>query len=133
LTFDRDDGFELWLNGQPAGSGVLTNSAGQASSPSYLTITGLQGRTEVFAVNATNAGPPPNPAAFIASILVAYDDGSYSITSTDSSWLGLPGTSPPTGFQNPAFDDSTWPGVVAVGPFNTAPWSTAGFNAVPIA
>jgi hypothetical protein len=77
-------------------------------------------------VNVTNliaTDGLPNPAAFIASILVAYDDGSYSVTSTDSSWLGLPATSPPNGFQNRNLNGSTWPAVVAVGPYETLPWS----------
>lgn len=74
----------------------------------------------VFAVNAANV-PPGGPAGLIATIRVAYDDGTSGTFITDTTWNTLVAT-PPAGFEQPQFDDSAWPAVVNEGRYGVSPW-----------
>jgi hypothetical protein len=105
------------MNGQQVGAGSSSNG------PQYFTITGLQGTNEVFAISTTNSGG--GPAAVLGAFLVSYDDGSSVTVDTDSSWKGLPGAVPPSGFQGSNFDDSQWPNAIVAGKYGVGPWGRA--------
>jgi hypothetical protein len=114
---NSDDNYLLYMNGKQVGSGQGFNT------PQYFTITGLEGFSEVFAINTTNI-PPETPAAVIAAILIAYDDGTSNITSTDGSWKALPSAAPPAGFQDVNFNDASWPAAEVLGTYGITPWGT---------
>ncbi|MCB9679288.1 MAG: hypothetical protein H6737_29560 [Alphaproteobacteria bacterium] len=79
-----------------------------------------------IAVQGTNSGGVPssgNPAMFIADVK---DDLGNTLAVSDGTWKAFAGT-PPSGFQNPGFDDSSWGNAVAsgsgCGAFGIGPWS----------
>ncbi|KAK0463801.1 lectin [Desarmillaria tabescens] len=106
-----DNAYTLYANGQSLGSGTDFNVAQAYSVPQ------LDPNQNVFAVDGENTG---GPAGVIATILVAYNDGTSASYVTDTTWKAS--TSLPTGFQLPATDDSTWSGATVVGKYGDAPW-----------
>ncbi len=62
----------------------------------------------LIAVNGTNT--ETNDRVYLAaSVLVAYNDGTSEVYSTDGSWKTMNGP-PPAGFEQPGADDSDWYG-----------------------
>ncbi|KAK0497086.1 lectin [Armillaria luteobubalina] len=106
-----DNAYTLYANGQSLGSGTDFNIAQAYSVPQ------LDPDQNVFAVDGENTG---GPAGVIATILVAYNDGTSASYVTDTTWKAS--TSLPTGFQLPATDDSTWADAAIVGKYGSAPW-----------
>ncbi len=85
--------------------------------PQAYSVPQLDPDQNVFAVDGANTG---GPAGVIATILVAYNDGTSVSYVTDTTWKAF--TSVPTGFELPAFDDSTWSYATIVGTYGGAPW-----------
>jgi len=72
--------------------------------------------TNVIAVAATNGGGA-------GSMLAAFDiDGNHNVS--DDTWKALEGTppSPPAGWNETGFDDSSWPTAFVSGLYGIAPW-----------
>ncbi|PBK78494.1 lectin [Armillaria solidipes] len=111
VVITADNGYTLYANGQSLGSGGDYRTAQAYSVPQ------LDPDQNVFAVDGANTG---GPAGVIATILVAYDDGTSFSYVTDTTWKAF--TSVPTGFELPAFDDSTWSYATIVGKYGGAPW-----------
>ena len=84
-------------------------------------ITTLNPDSNLFAVEATNILTTPNPAGVIATLLIAYNDGTTETYVTDPTWKTLPGTLP-SGFQLPSTDDSDWDPATDEGPYGVSPW-----------
>ncbi|PBK78496.1 hypothetical protein ARMSODRAFT_1078037 [Armillaria solidipes] len=80
-------------------------------SPSILRASESADRN-VFAVDGENTG---GPAGVIATILMAYNDGTSVSYVTDTTWKTFTGL--PTDFQLPATDDSTWRDATIVGKY----------------
>ncbi|KAF9041902.1 lectin [Hymenopellis radicata] len=111
IVITADNEYTLYVNGNEIGSGDNFGSA-QAYA-----VSGLNATENVFAVDATNTG---GPAALIAIILIAYNDGTTETFITDPTWKAF--TSIPAGFEEPGFDDSAWQGATDEGPYGTLPW-----------
>ncbi|KAK0239800.1 lectin [Armillaria nabsnona] len=114
-----DDTYTLYANGQSLGSGTDFHTAQAYSVPQLDPI------RNVFAVDGENTG---GPAGVIATILVAYNDGTSASYVTDTTWKTS--TSLPTGFELPGADDSTWSYARIVGKYGSATW---GATTVPAA
>jgi hypothetical protein len=69
----------------------------------------------VFAFNASTSVSGADEGGLIATILLTYTDGTKDTLVTDSSWHVRSGT--PLGFEQPSFDDTTWPVATAVGSY----------------
>ncbi|KAG7448134.1 lectin [Guyanagaster necrorhizus] len=106
-----DNAYTLYANGESLGSGTDFQTAQAYSVPQ------LDPDQNVFAVDGQNTG---GPAGVIATILVAYNDGTSVSYVTDTTWKTT--TDLPTGFQLPATDDSTWSDATIVGQYGSAPW-----------
>ncbi|KAK0196813.1 lectin [Armillaria mellea] len=111
VIITADNGYTLYANGQSLGSGGNYHTAQAYSVPQ------LDPDQNVFAVDGENTG---GPAGVIGTVLVAYDDGTSFSYVTDTTWKAF--TSVPTGFELPAFDDSTWSYATIVGKYGDAPW-----------
>lgn len=92
-----DNTYTLYANGESLGSGADYHTA-QAYS-----VRQLDPDRNVFALDGENTG---GPAAAIATILVAYNDGTSVSYVTDSSWKAFEGV--PEAFQCPSTDDGEW-------------------------
>ncbi|KAM6502835.1 hypothetical protein JOM56_002812 [Amanita muscaria] len=107
--------YDLYINGNYIGSG----SNWQTAQCWKFTLDYPTGDI-VFAVNATNTG---DQAGIIAAIALDVFDFSCSTTLfgiTDGSWkydLAVP-----PGFQQPDYNDASWPNVVVEGPYGVQPW-----------
>ncbi|KAM6502857.1 hypothetical protein JOM56_002834 [Amanita muscaria] len=115
IIIDADDEYDLYINGNYIGSG----SNWQTAQCWKFTLDYPTGDI-VFAVNATNTG---DQAGIIAAIALDVFDCSCSTTLfdiTDGSWkydLAVP-----PGFQQPDYNDASWPNVVVAGPYGVHPW-----------
>ncbi|KAF5317533.1 hypothetical protein D9619_013227 [Psilocybe cf. subviscida] len=117
-----DDGFTFYVNGQPIGESP--NETDAWKSGQRFTAP-LSGTSAVFAVNATNL-PDVNsggasPAGLLATIRVTFTDGSSQTIVSDTTWKVS--STVPAGFQNPSFNDSSWPVAHSQGAFGVAPWN----------
>ena len=111
-----DNTYTLYVNGKLIGQG----NNWQVAQGYCVELTPQAGCTTVFAVAVQNGGTAPNPAALITAISVNYNDGTSSMIVSDDSWRA---NSETAGFENPDFNDSTWPYAVVVGNLNSPPWS----------
>ncbi|PFH45076.1 carbohydrate-binding module family 67 protein [Amanita thiersii Skay4041] len=114
IIISADNGYTLYVNGKMIGSGGDWRVA-------QRWVFDLPSLDDVeIAVFATNTG---GPAGIIAAVRLDTTDCNCSSTIsfvTDGSWKANTGT--PTGFEQPGFDDSTWPGATVEGPYGRAPW-----------
>jgi alpha-L-rhamnosidase len=114
-----DDQWLAYVNGQEVGE-----SSGQANAwtqAQQLDISSeLHAGTNTIAVAATNAG---GPGSWIGTISLEYADGTTSTVITDSSWQSS--QTDPAGWQDPGFDDSSWPAALSVDPYGSGPWGTS--------
>ncbi|KAK0495925.1 lectin, partial [Armillaria luteobubalina] len=108
-----DNTYTVYANGESLGSGTDFHTA-QAYS-----VRELHPDRNVFALDGENTG---GPAAAIATILVAYNDGTSTSHVTDSSWKAFEGL--PDGFQSPRNDDSEWSDATVLGKYGVGPWGT---------
>ncbi|KAK0228843.1 lectin [Armillaria fumosa] len=113
VVIAADGAYTLYANGQSLGSGNDYRTAQAYSVPP----TWLSAYQNVFAVDGLNLD---GPAGLIATILVAYGDGTSSSYVTDTTWKTS--ISVPAGFELPAFDDSTWSNATIKGRYGSAPW-----------
>ncbi|KAJ7443529.1 hypothetical protein FB451DRAFT_1568633 [Mycena latifolia] len=113
IIIAADDAFTIWVNGVQVGSDV----AGTWQTARQYKVNFISAPSEiVFAVLGTNS------ATGRAGILVAAEinmvpTGRANCTAgawvlSDASWVSTTGAIP-TGWQQPGFDDSAWPVVVA--------------------
>jgi hypothetical protein len=73
----------------------------------------------VFAFNASTGASGAHEGGLVATILVTYSDGTTDTLVTDSSWRVKSGI--PLGFEQPSFDDTTWPVATVVSSYGVAP------------
>ncbi|KAJ7820115.1 hypothetical protein B0H14DRAFT_2600218 [Mycena olivaceomarginata] len=86
---------------------------------------GLSPFFNVFAVLASDTAADDGTtvaeeAAMIATILLTYSDGTTQTLVSDESWGAF--LSPPVGFEQPTFNDLSWPAATVKGVFGDAPW-----------
>ncbi|KAJ3740137.1 hypothetical protein DFH05DRAFT_1529433 [Lentinula detonsa] len=121
IIIDTDNEYSLYVNGAFVGTGTDFETAQK-----YV-VENVQGPEIVFAVYAVNTNTVPNPAGLLAAIQVTSQDGyctqciSTSSAVTFAGWKAFPGPVP-SGFEQPGFDDSTWPTAADEGAYGVAPW-----------
>ncbi len=110
-----DNTFELWINGQSAGSGDNFNDIKTINIQSML-----KPGNNILAVAATNEGDSPNPAGLIAAIQVDYAEGEPLTIVTDANWLSTKSVAPQWQTRP---DNNSWQAALDLGPFAMAPWN----------
>jgi hypothetical protein len=122
IIITADDSYTLWVNNVEIGSGRNFHTA------QHYTINFVSAPSEiVFAVLATNASPGAAGVLFAAEINMAPSGRANCIAGAyvngDGHWVSTLDAIP-TGWQDPAFDDSTWPRVASEAKYPAAPWDT---------
>ena len=121
IIIDADNEYILYINGIQIGSASFWPKAER------WTFT-LDSPTDniVLAVDATNEG---GPAGFIvaAAFNVEYADCSTTLVEVtsgtqDGTWKF--DLTVPSGFQQPGYNDSTWPSTIVEGPYGVGPWGS---------
>ncbi|KAK0220200.1 lectin [Armillaria fumosa] len=102
--------YTVYANGASLGSGTDFHIA-QAYS-----VRELHPDQNVFALDGENTS---GPAGAIATILVAYNDGTSTSYVTNSSWKAFEGL--PDGFQSPRNDDSEWSDAAVLNRYDVGP------------
>jgi hypothetical protein len=106
---------ELYVNGALTG--------GDNIRPRYASryCVSLAPFFNVFAVQATFTGvTSADQAAMIATILLTYSDGTTQFLFSDTTWVAK--QTPDVGFEQPTFNDLSWPAAAKMGVINEAPW-----------
>ncbi|KAJ7848387.1 hypothetical protein B0H14DRAFT_2445985 [Mycena olivaceomarginata] len=124
IIMNAESAMDLYVNGIYVGSGT---------EPHRLLFAGrfcvdLLPSYNVFAVNASNT-VTVSSGAVIATILLTYSDGTTDTLVTDSSWRVMKGL--PVGFEQLAFDDTTWPVATISGAYGASEWSAVNIAADP--
>jgi alpha-L-rhamnosidase len=116
LRVNADDGHTTYVNGTQVSASAGATNAWQTSQISDIKSLLVPG-TNVIASQSFNGGG--SPGSFIA---VAELDGTRIVT--DGTWKTLAGntTTPPGGWNTPAFDDSAWVAATVTGAYGIAPW-----------
>ncbi|KAJ6462213.1 hypothetical protein C8R45DRAFT_1178744 [Mycena sanguinolenta] len=133
ILIAADDEYTLWVNGVQVGA---SSGANWAIGQNYVVNFASAPTKIVIAVLATNLNAP-SPAGLLFSMEVNMAPtigspatrgwsnctaGAYVVS--DNSWLSTTGVIP-NGFQQPGFDDSTWPAVVEEVLYSGGVWSTS--------
>jgi hypothetical protein len=122
ILITADNAYTLYVNGVSIGSGSNWPVAQHyvvnfATAPSKI----------VLAVLATNFDVGPNPAGVLLEMEVNMQPSgptnciAGSIVSSDGGWKSTMGDIPAL-FEQPGFDDSTWPLVANEGVYGVGPW-----------
>ncbi|THV01121.1 hypothetical protein K435DRAFT_836954 [Dendrothele bispora CBS 962.96] len=120
IAFAVDDSATLFVNGED-----IASQTGWTTSGTYCVT--LKPCMNVIAFNASTIG---GPAALLVTGEVTYTDGTTSRIVSDQSWR-TSGASIPNGFEQPSFDDSSWPLAIGEGAYPMAEF--AGYGQVTIA
>ncbi len=112
LLVTADNAFEVFVNGEPAGSGDKFSDPGRFDVASLL-----HAGTNLIRVNAANVGTAPNPAGLIVR-LSAVVAGSATEVVTDASWKA-------------SRNGTEWTAAHVMGAYGSAPWGTMDTREVP--
>ncbi|KAJ6493303.1 hypothetical protein C8R45DRAFT_989349 [Mycena sanguinolenta] len=112
----------FYVNGVYIGSGN-SESGNEPTRPRFARrfCVDLLPSYNVFAVNASAATSGADDGGLIATIHLTYSDGTTDTLVTDSSWRVKSGI--PLGFEQPSFDDTTWPVATVVGSYGIGAWA----------
>ncbi|KAJ6529742.1 hypothetical protein B0H19DRAFT_968102 [Mycena capillaripes] len=128
IIITADNAYTLYVNGVTVGTGAGIKTA-QRYTVNFATPTS----EVVLAVLATNSAA--SPAGVIAAMEInMVPSGRASCTAgafvlTDAGWTSVKGAIP-SGFEQPGFDDSAWPAVVAEEAYAAGPtWGTLTITA----
>ncbi|KAJ7240923.1 hypothetical protein C8J57DRAFT_1370353 [Mycena rebaudengoi] len=114
ILVTADDSFIFHVNGEQVGTGAYYPLAYVFRTPL------LSSGRNVFAVTATSGSMSSTPAGLLITIQITYHDGTRDIIVSDTTWRAF--ASVPGGYQNPKFDDSSWPAAVGESPYGASPW-----------
>lgn len=117
LLLTADNNYAAFVNGTQVGSG----SDFIVATPITVT-TNLSPGENTFAISAANTGTSPNPAGLLGKFVLRYADGQEAIVPFDATWKAH--NSLASGWQNPGFDDSTWPSALVLGRYGVGPWNS---------
>src|ERR1043166_3455565 len=81
MAMTVDNSFELWINGQRAGSGADFNQVFKFDVADLL-----KRGTNVIAVAAENGSDKPNPAGLLAALAIQFADGQALQINSDRQW-----------------------------------------------
>ncbi len=114
MILTADNSFELWVNGQPAGSGANYNRTFKLDVARWL-----KPGTNLLAVAAKNAHDYPNPAGWIGTLTIHFRDGDSLEVNTDGQWEST--VSVPEQWRIEA-DSAGWGAAMELGPLGTTPF-----------
>src|SRR4051794_31566885 len=116
LVITGDDTVDVWLNGTPLAGSPRTTDAWKTALYVDLQAALVAGtNTIAIAVHNTTAGP----AGLLGPLPVVTAGGATDLV-TDASWKA--GNSVNAGWEQPAFNDSSWPASTDLGPYGVSPW-----------
>jgi hypothetical protein len=115
LMMHAEEAFTCWVNGRKAGEGQSFHRYEDVDLTPFLN----QG-PNLVAVEATNRGEKPSPAAFIGKIAIRYGDGTSREIDTDKAWECIK-TAPEKWNITPGAGRG-WVAAKDVGPLGMAPW-----------
>jgi hypothetical protein len=116
FTLTADNSFELWVNGQSAGTG---NNFNESYGFDILRL--LKPGTNLLAVTAVNGADYLNPAGLIGSLVVKLVNGDTKDINTDGQWQTSTNASPNWNVDPNAIADS-WAGAMELGALGMEPW-----------
>lgn len=120
LTLTADNSFELWVNGQPAGSGNNFNESYGFDLSRFL-----KPGTNLLAVTAVNGADYPNPAGLIGSLSIKFGNGDILEINTDRQWETATNVSPNWNADLGVLGVS-WTNAMELGPLGMEPWHDLG-------
>ncbi|KAJ7133438.1 hypothetical protein C8R44DRAFT_870834 [Mycena epipterygia] len=118
-----DNGWTLWVNGQPVGTSEDTGVTGWQTG--QVLSAALNASANVFSVLGTNVNQTDNtqnPAGLLAAIRIRYTDGSNDTILSDSTWLASGAI--PADFPLPA-DISQFVPAQVITQYGSGPWGTS--------
>lgn len=117
VVMTADNAFELWINGQPVGSGEEINRN------HVFDVTALvKPGANTLAVAAENKRDRPNPAGLILSLTVQLVGGKSLEVNSDNTWES--GTTAPANWTVAEGVLEGWGKAQELGPLGTPPWDT---------
>ena len=126
LQLTADDNFVLHVNGkQVAGSPQVADSWRTAVDVD-LTNDLRPGRN-VLAIQTANA--QPGPSGLVGKLHIETSDANPIDIVTDTAWKSSDTDTP--GWQQPDFDDSTWPAALVAAAYGSGPWGNSVTAAPP--
>ena len=114
LVVTGDDTADVWVNGTAVSTSPRVTDSWKRATTVDVTAR-LHTGSNTIAIASTNA--TTGPAGLIAKLT----SGTTTI-STDASWKAA--QSGPSGWEQPAFDDSAWPAAKALAVYGSGPWGT---------
>ena len=111
-----DNSFTLWINGKQVSTGDNYNATVKTPITSFL-----HPGANVLAVEAVNGGDAPNPAGWIGSFELNYQDGSCDVVQTDNKWSA--GLTAQPGWEQAATKPGDWKDALVLGAYTMAPWN----------
>jgi len=105
----------LFVNGREAGK-----TTGWQNAPTLDITENLAGGENTLAMAVSNLGDGVNPAGLAGKLLIEFEDGEAISVSTDNSWKAS--AVEQNNWQEPDFDDDTWPGAKEIAQMGDAPW-----------
>lgn len=116
-----DDGFQLFVNGHPAGQGSTWQSL---ASPD---IAGrLHPGANALGIEVTNAGAAPSPAGLIGRLVILFANGASMIVPIDESWQASAQAGERWAWAD--YDPANWKSAAAIANFGDQPWGKIGGN-----
>ncbi len=120
-----DNAYQLWVNGQQAGTGHNFHAV-----RSWNIATQLHAGANVLAIAVDNRGEAPNPAGLVAGLEVRYADGGSLRLVTDDQWKVA--CIADEGWRDATTFDAPWKDARELGPLTMLPWRvTAPVNVCP--
>ncbi len=113
LVINADDTCVPFINGRA----LPRKNGGWPDFDSYDITKFLKPGRNVLAVEAENS---TGPAGLTGFVIVRISDEKRVIATSDDSWKAADKVS--AGWQQPQFDDASWPAAMVLGPMTIAPW-----------
>ena len=111
-----DNEFQLFINGQRAGTGSDFTHLTPMAVAQYL-----KPGTNILAVVGINGSSEPNPAALIGAVTILYRDGRRVEIVTDGKWHAAKKAA--KGWQSDLAATKDWSKAMELGPSGMAPWN----------
>jgi hypothetical protein len=118
IAITADDRCTLWLNGEQ----LATNNDWRTLKRLDNIASKLKPGRNLLAIRAENvkADVPKNPAGLIFGLSITLEHGDPIEIKSDTTWRAS--REEPANWQQPAFDDATWPTAKSAAPYGGSPW-----------
>jgi hypothetical protein len=119
LTMTADNSFEVWVNGQQAGTGDNFNE-----SYRFDIARQLKPGTNLLTVTAVNGADYPNPAGMIGALTIKLANSNAFEINTDREWQTA--TNVPSNWNADVDATVSWASAKELGPLGMEPWHDLG-------